>query len=73
MLGGVAAGVRTGSRGTGRQPGAADEHADARRPLYYYHRDRGPGDTTGQHVTDAWGARHLLSPSGEPIRPADGY
>lgn len=41
-------------------------------PLYYYHTDRVPGDTTGQHVTDAWGTWHLLSPSGEPIRPAAG-
>ncbi len=39
-------------------------------PLYYYVRDRGPGDTTGQHVTDQWGTWHLISPSGEPIRPA---
>lgn len=37
--------------------------------LFYYHRDRRPGDTTGQHVTDAWGTWHLVSPSGEPIRP----
>jgi predicted lipoprotein with Yx(FWY)xxD motif len=42
-------------------------------PLYYYSRDRVPGDTTGQHVTDTWGTWHLLSPSGEPIRPAGGY
>jgi predicted lipoprotein with Yx(FWY)xxD motif len=38
-------------------------------PLYYYHHDRAPGDTTGQHVRDAWGTWHLLSPSGAPIRP----
>ena len=38
-------------------------------PLYYYHRDRAPGDTTGQHVVDRWGTWHLLSPNGEPIRP----
>jgi predicted lipoprotein with Yx(FWY)xxD motif len=37
--------------------------------LFYYHRDRAPGDTTGQHVKDAWGTWHLISPSGEPIRP----
>lgn len=37
--------------------------------LFYYHRDRVPGDTTGQHVTDAWGTWHLVSPNGEPIRP----
>ncbi|HEU5482714.1 MAG TPA: hypothetical protein VFU80_06470 [Sphingomicrobium sp.] len=42
-------------------------------PLYYYHRDRVPGDTTGQDVHDSWGTWHLLSPSGEPIRPAGGY
>ena len=37
-------------------------------PLYYYHRDRVPGDTTGQGVVDRWGAWYLLAPSGEPIR-----
>ena len=42
-------------------------------PLYYYHRYQVPGDTTGQHVTDTWGTWHLLSPSGEPIRPTGGY
>lgn len=42
--------------------------------LFYYHRDRGPGDTTGQHVTDRWGTWHLLAPSGQPIRPVgSGY
>jgi predicted lipoprotein with Yx(FWY)xxD motif len=39
-------------------------------PLYYYVRDTAPADTTGQHVSDKWGMWHLLSPSGEPIRPA---
>ena len=42
-------------------------------PLYYYHRDRGPGDTTGQAVHDRWGYWYLLSPSGEPIRPSGAY
>lgn len=43
-------------------------------PLYYYHRDRVPGDTTGQHVMDRWGTWHLLAPSGQPIRPVgSGY
>lgn len=41
--------------------------------LFYYHRDRVPGDTTGQAVFDRWGYWYLLSPSGEPIRPAGGY
>ena len=38
--------------------------------LLYYHHDRAPGDTTGQHVTDAWGTWHLIAPNGMPIRPA---
>ena len=43
-------------------------------PLYYYHRDNEPADTTGQHVSDQWGTWHLLSPNGEPIRPVgNGY
>ena len=42
-------------------------------PLYYYHRDRRRGDTTGQAVQDRWGYWYLLSPSGEPIRPRAGY
>ena len=42
-------------------------------PLYYYHRDRRPGDTTGQAIQDRWGRWYLLSPSGEPIRPSGGY
>jgi predicted lipoprotein with Yx(FWY)xxD motif len=42
-------------------------------PLFYYVRDRGPGDTTGQNVHDAWGGWYLLSPSGEPIHPVGHY
>lgn len=41
--------------------------------LFYYHRDRAPGDTTGQYVRDAWGTWYLVSPTGEPIRPGGGY
>jgi predicted lipoprotein with Yx(FWY)xxD motif len=42
-------------------------------PLYYYHHDAAPGATAGQNVHDAWGRWYLLSPAGEPIRPAGGY
>jgi predicted lipoprotein with Yx(FWY)xxD motif len=42
-------------------------------PLYYYHHDRRPGDTTGQGVRDRWGAWYLLSPSGAPIGSRGGY
>ncbi len=38
-------------------------------PLYHYHRDQRPGDTTGHYVRDQWGTWYLLAPSGEPIRP----
>ena len=33
-------------------------------PLYYA-RDSGPGQTTGQDVTDQWGEWYLVQPSGE--------
>jgi hypothetical protein len=42
-------------------------------PLYYYHRDQAPSDTTGQGVRDSWGTWYLLAPSGEPIRGPGGY
>jgi predicted lipoprotein with Yx(FWY)xxD motif len=42
-------------------------------PLYYYHHDAAPADTTGENVHDQWGVWYLLAPSGEPIRPAGGY
>lgn len=35
--------------------------------LYYYHGDTGPGETTGQDVTDAWGEWYLVTPEGEPL------
>ena len=38
-------------------------------PLYHFHRDMAPGDTTGQGVHDQWGTWYLINPSGEPIRP----
>ncbi len=38
-------------------------------PLYYYHHDMAPGDTTGQGVHDQWGTWYLIRPSGEPIAP----
>jgi hypothetical protein len=36
-------------------------------PLYYYVRDLGPGRTTGQHVSDAWGEWYLVTPQGAPL------
>lgn len=51
------------------QGAAGPQLAYAGWPLYYYSRDRVPGDTTGQHVTDAWGTWHLLGPNGELLGP----
>lgn len=36
-------------------------------PLYYYHDDQAPGDTTGHDVHDDWGGWYLVTPSGEPV------
>lgn len=35
--------------------------------LYYYEDDRGPGQATGQDVTDEWGEWYLIMPNGEPL------
>ena len=35
--------------------------------LYYYHDDQGPGQTTGQDVTDQWGEWYLVRPDGQPL------
>lgn len=72
----VAGGVRQGVA-TGLNPGLVQsvssyggpQLAYGGWPLYYYHHDRAPSDTTGQGVRDQWGTWYLLSPSGEPIRP----
>ena len=34
------------------------------RPLYYFFKDKNPGDTTGQGVGDVW---HVVSPNGKPV------
>lgn len=36
-------------------------------PLYYYVRDLGPEQTTGQDVHDAWGEWYLVTPEGQPL------
>jgi predicted lipoprotein with Yx(FWY)xxD motif len=37
-------------------------------PLYLFHEDVTPGDTTGQGVEDEFGQWFLVSPAGEPIQ-----
>lgn len=40
-------------------------------PLYYYVRDLGKGEATGQDVHDQWGEWYLLRPSGEPVSESE--
>jgi predicted lipoprotein with Yx(FWY)xxD motif len=71
LPGALAAGAGVDTTMLGTMTMGTSTHATyAGWPLYYYSHDRAPEDTTGQHVTDAWGTWHLLSPSGQPIRPA---
>jgi predicted lipoprotein with Yx(FWY)xxD motif len=45
--------------------------AYAGRPLYYFVRDAGPGDVSGQGVESFGGAWYLVSPDGEAIESID--
>ena len=36
-------------------------------PLYYYHKDQGPGQATGQDVHDSGGEWYLVTPAGEKL------
>jgi predicted lipoprotein with Yx(FWY)xxD motif len=36
-------------------------------PLYYYSKDQGRGDVTGQDVTDERGEWYLVSPAGQAV------
>ena len=36
-------------------------------PLYYYAKDQGPGQATGQDVTDQWGEWYLVTPQGKAL------
>jgi predicted lipoprotein with Yx(FWY)xxD motif len=67
------AGVNPALIGSMPMPGGVPHVTYAGWPLYYYSHDTAQGDTNGQHLTDSWGTWHLLSPSGQPIRPAGGY
>lgn len=54
--------IGTIERRDGRSQVTYDGHA-----LYYYHDDEGPGDITGQDVTDEWGEWYLVQPTGEAL------
>lgn len=40
-------------------------------PLYYYAKDREPGDAHGQDVTDEWGEWYLVTPEGDALEKPD--
>lgn len=60
-----AAGVRSELVGTLARRGGERQVTYAGHALYYYREDAGPGQATGQDVTDQWGEWYLLQPSGE--------
>ena len=38
-----------------------------KRPLYYYYKDAGPDNVTGQDVHDTWGEWYLVTPNGKAL------
>ncbi len=64
--------VQPGRIGTVRRPDGATQVTYGGHPLYYYVADRGPGETLGQHVEDAWGEWYLVSPSGRHVEEPRG-
>ncbi len=61
----------TGTLGTITTPAGAKQLTLNGLPLYYYEKDKKPGDVTGQGVGGVW---YLASPSGDMIRmAASGY
>ena len=57
----------TGALGTITTPDGAKQLTLNGLPLYYYAKDKKPGDVTGQGVGDAW---YLADPAGEMIKTA---
>lgn len=59
----------TGKVGTIPTPDGKKQLTINGMPLYYYAKDRAPGDTTGQGVGNVW---YLVNPAGEMITSAAG-
>jgi predicted lipoprotein with Yx(FWY)xxD motif len=64
--------VQAGLIGTIQRRDGATQVTYAGHPLYYYTKDQGPGQATGQDVTDQWGEWYLVRPSGEPLEEHGG-
>lgn len=61
------AAVQAGMLGTlTRRDGSVQVTYDGH-PLYYYAEDQGPGQATGQDVTDEWGEWYLVTPEGGEV------
>ncbi|MFK0002266.1 hypothetical protein [Paenarthrobacter sp. NPDC090522] len=57
----------TGTVGTIATPDGKKQVTLNGMPLYYYAKDKAPGDVTGQGVSNVW---YLVSPSGEMVKEA---
>ncbi|MFJ4171851.1 hypothetical protein ACIPY3_20280 [Paenarthrobacter sp. NPDC089714] len=57
----------TGTVGTIATPDGKKQVTLNGMPLYYYAKDKAPGDVTGQGVSNVW---YLVSPSGEMVKGA---
>lgn len=65
-----AAGVQPGLIGTIQRRDGATQVTYGGRALYYYAKDQGPGQATGQDVTDQWGEWYLVTPQGNKLEHA---
>ena len=59
--------VQQGLIGTIRRRDGGTQVTYGGRPLYYYHDDTAPGQTSGQDLTDRWGEWYLVRPDGEHL------
>lgn len=59
-----AAGVEPSLIGTIQRRDGTTQVTFGGHPLYYYTKDQGPGQATGQDVTDQWGEWYLVTPKG---------
>lgn len=59
----------TGTAGTISTPEGKKQVTVNGLPVYYYVKDKAPGDITGQGVNDAW---YLVSPAGDMVKMAAG-
>lgn len=62
-----AASVQQGLIGTIQRRDGRTQVTYGGHALYYYHEDRGPGQTSGQDLTDQWGEWYLVTPEGEHL------